>query len=114
MQTIQITGTTTYAENIKDLKIGDRVKLIKNPNNKISADAVGVYTFDGSKKVGYIPFKDSQIDIKLKYTVLKINLILHPPLLLLSFEFEPSNFIQVEPEYIIELRDNKIGEILMN
>jgi len=111
MQTIQITGTTTYAENIKDLKIGDRVKLIKNPNNKISADAVGVYTLDGSKKVGYIPFKDSQIDIKLKYLVSKINLTLHPPLLLLSFEFEPSNFIQVEPEYIIELRDNKIIEI---
>jgi len=105
MQTLQITGTTTYAENIRNLKIGDTVKLVRNPNNKISADAIAVYTLSGIK-VGYVPFKDSQIDIKSKYTVSKINLILHPPLLLLSYEFEPSNFIQVEPQCILELRDN--------
>lgn len=110
MQTLQITGTTTYAENIRNLKIGDVVKLIRNPTNKISADAIGVYTLSGLK-VGYVPFKDSQIDIKSKYTVSKINLILHPPLLLLSYEFEPSNFIQTEPECILELRENNIIDI---
>lgn len=110
MQTLQITGTTTYAENIRNLKIGDTVKLVRNPNNKISVDAVGVYTLSGIK-VGYVPFKDSQIDIKSKYTVSKINLILHPPLLLLSYEFEPSNFIQIEPQCILELRDNNVIDI---
>ena len=114
MQTLQITGTTTYAENIKNLKIGDRVKLLRNPDNKISAEAVGVYTFNGSQKVGYIPFKESQINIKSKFTVSKINLLLHPPLLLLTYEFEPSNIIQVEPLFLTELRDNKIIEYNIN
>jgi hypothetical protein len=107
MQTLQITGTTTYAENIRNLKIGDIVRLSRNPNNKISSEAIGVYTLAGLK-VGYAPFKDTQIDIKSKYTVSKINLILHPPLLLLSCEFESSNFIQVEPQCILELKDNNI------
>ena len=110
MQTIILTGTITYAENIKNLKIGDTLKLNRNPNNKISSDAIGAYTLDGLK-VGYVPFKESQINLKIKYTVLKINLILHPPLLVLSYEFEPSNFIQIEPDCIVELRENKIIEI---
>jgi hypothetical protein len=110
MQTLQLTGTITYAENIKNLKINDTVRLTRNPNNKISSDAIGAYTLDGLK-IGYIPFKESQINIKLKYTVSKINLILHPPLLLLSYEFEPSNFIQIEPDYILELRDDNIIKI---
>lgn len=110
MQTLQINGTTTYAENIKNLKIGDTVKLIRNPNNKISSDAIGAYTINGLK-VGYAPFKDTQIDIKAKYIVSKINLVLHPPLLLLSYTFESSNFIQVEPKCILELRENTILEI---
>jgi hypothetical protein len=110
MQTLQITGTTTYAENIKNLKIGDIVRLTRNPNNKISADAIGAYTLNGLK-VGYVPFKESQIDLKAKYTVSKINLIVHPPILLLTYEFEPSNFIQVEPEFILELRENNIIEM---
>jgi len=108
MQTLQITGTTTYADNIRNLKIGDTVKLIRNPTNKISADAIGVYTLDGLK-VGYTPFKESQINIKSKYTVSKINLLSHQPLVLLSYEYEPSNFIQIEPGCILELRD--INEI---
>lgn len=110
MQTLQVTGTITYGENIKNLKIGDTIRLARNPNNKISSDAIGAYTLNGLK-VGYIPFKDNQIDIKAKYTVSKINLILHPPLLLLSYNFEAINFIQVEPECILELRDNNIIEI---
>lgn len=111
MQTIQITGTTTYAENIKSLKIGDTVKLIKNPDNKFSAEAVGVYSL-GGLKVGYIPFKASQINIKSKYTVSKINLMFHSPLLILSYEFEPCNFIQVEPECILLLHDN--NDVIIN
>ena len=106
MELLQITGTKTYADNIKTLKIGDIVKLIKNPNNKVSADAIGVYTMD-NLKVGYTPFKDSQININKKYTVHKINLLLNQPLLLLSYELEKSNFIKIIPDYINEL-NNKL------
>ena len=110
MQTLQVTGTITYGENIKSLKIGDTIRLARNPNNKISSDAIGAYTLNGLK-VGYIPFKDSQIDIKSRYTVAKINLMLHPPLLLLSYNFESINFIKVEPECVLESRENKIIEM---
>jgi len=109
MQSIQLTGTITYAENIKNLKIGDTIKLIRNPNNKISTDAVGAYTLNGIK-IGYVPFKETQIDIKSKYTISKINLILHPPIVLLSYNFETSNFIQVEPKCILDLRETNIIE----
>ena len=105
MELLQITGTKTYADNIKTLKIGDIVKLTKNPKNKVSADAIGVYTMD-NLKVGYVPFKDSQINIKKKYIVHKINLLFHPPLLLLSYELEKSNFIKIIPEHIDEQNNN--------
>ena len=110
MQTLQVTGTITYGENIKSLKIGDTIRLARNPNNKVSSDAIGAYTLNGLK-VGYIPFKDTQIDINSRYTVEKINLLLHPPLLLLSYNFESINFIKVEPECVLESRDNNIIQI---
>ena len=110
MQTIQLTGTITYADNIKNIRLGDTIRLNRNPNNKISADAIGAYTMNGLK-IGYVPFKDSQIDIKSKYTISKINLIYHPPIVLISYNFEPSNFIQVEPSCILKLRNNDIIEV---
>ena len=110
MQTIQLTGTITYSDNIRNLKLGDIIRLQKNPNNKISSDAIGAYSLK-DLKIGYIPFKESQINIKSRYTISKINLLLHPPLVLLSYEFESSNFIQVEPQCILDLRCNNIIEI---
>jgi len=107
MQSIQLTGTTTYADNIKSLRLGDTVKIIRNLNNKISSDAIGAYNLNGLK-VGYVPFKDTQINIKNTYTVAKINLIHHPPIVLLSCDFEVSNFIQVEPTCILYERKNNI------
>ena len=74
MQYIQIDGTFTYAQNIKELKIGDTIKLRINSSNRINKDAIGAYTLSGSK-IGYVPFKSNQIDIKAKYKVTKINLL---------------------------------------
>ncbi len=99
MQFIQIDGTFTYAQNIKELKIGDLIKLQLNPSNRINKDAVGAYTTSGSK-IGYVPFKSNQIDLKAKYKVAKINLTQDNPLLLIARDFEQSNFILVEPECI--------------
>jgi hypothetical protein len=103
MQSIQIDGTFTFANNIKKLKIGERVKLAVNPQNRINSEAVGVYTMEGNK-IGYVPFKVNQIDIKAKYIVTKINLTQGNSILLISREFEESNFIQSEPEFIKELK----------
>lgn len=103
MQTIQIDGTFTYSSNIKTLKIGDQIKLISNPNNRINTDAIGAYTLSG-KKIGYVPFKSNQIDLKAKYTVIKINLTQDNPLLLISREFDNSNFIQSESPFIQSIK----------
>jgi hypothetical protein len=95
MQNIQIDGTYTFIDNIKTLKLGDIIVLIKNPNNIINKEAVGAYTTSG-KKIGYVPFKSTQIDINSKYTVTKINFRLKYPEILISREFELGNIISIE------------------
>ncbi len=107
MQSIQIDGTYTYAENIKNLKIGDIIKLIPNPSNRLNSDAIGAYTLTGSK-IGYVPFKSNQIDINSKYTVTKIKLTQDHPILLISRNFENSNFINIEPLFIRTIKPEKI------
>ena len=52
---IQIDGTFTYNDNIKELRLGDDIKLLANPNNKFNPEAIGAYTLE-NKKIGYIPF----------------------------------------------------------
>jgi hypothetical protein len=103
MQTIQIDGTFTYAGNIKGLKIGEQIKLIPNPTNRLNSEAIGAYTIGGNK-IGYVPFKSNQIDINAKYTVTKINLTQENPILLISRQFENANFIQSEPKFIKEVK----------
>ena len=103
MQFIQIDGTFTFAQNIKELKIGDLIKLQTNPSNRINKDAIGAYTNSGLK-IGYVPFKSNQIDLKAKYTVAKINLTQDNPLLLIAIEFNQTNFIITEPEYIKNIK----------
>ncbi len=99
MQTIQIDGTYTYAENIKYLKIGDQIKLIPNPSNRMNKEAIGAYTLSG-KKIGYVPFKSNQLDLKAKYIVGKIQLSQNNPLLLLTMEWPNTNTIHCEPSCI--------------
>lgn len=96
MQTIQIDGTYTYIDNVRKLRIGDKIKLKKNVLNRINKDSVGAYTLSGSK-IGYIPFKSSQIDINGTYIVSKINLTQHNPILLITINFPQSNTIHCEP-----------------
>ncbi len=110
MQYIQIDGTFTYAQNIKELKIGDIIKLRINPSNRINKDAIGAYTLSGAK-IGYVPFKSNQIDIKAKYRVSKINLTQDHPLLLIAREFEQSNFILTEPDFI---KESKYQGLIIN
>lgn len=108
MQSIQIDGTFTYVSNIKSLKIGEKIKLILNSNNRINSDAVGAYTLQG-KKIGYVPFKSNQIDLKATYTVSKISLSQQNPILLISRVFDNFNIIQTEPEYIKPIKySNKL------
>jgi hypothetical protein len=100
MQSIQIDGTFTYIDTVKTVKLGDMVKLIKNPNNRINKVAVGVYTMDG-KKLGYIPFKSSQLDITESFYISKINLTKDNLQLLISRKYMAagdSNIIQIVPE----------------
>lgn len=106
MQSIQIDGTYTYASNIKDLKIGDQIKLIPNPSNRLNSEAIGAYTIDG-KKIGYVPFKSNQIDMKANYSITKINLTQENPILLISRQFDLSNFISSEPDCIKKVKYNE-------
>ena len=99
MQSIQIDGTFSFANNIKGLKIGDIVKLIPNPNNKLTKEAIGVYTL-GGLKIGYVGFKINQIDINAKYTISKINLNQHNPLLLITMKFNNTNCIELYPNIV--------------
>jgi hypothetical protein len=102
MQSIQIDGTFTYIDIVKTVKLGDSVKLIKNPNNRINKEAVGVYTHDG-KKLGYIPFKSSQLDITESFYISKISLTKDNLQVLISRKYPAagdSNIIQIEPEII--------------
>ena len=92
MITIQIDGTFTFHDNVKHLKIGDKIKLIPNPNNRINSNAIGAYTQD-NKKIGYIPFKKNQLDINLIYNVCKINLTQNNPIVLITANFDDINFI---------------------
>ena len=87
MQEIQIDGIFTYIENVKNLKLGDKVKLKLNQNNRINKEAVGVYTDKTNLKIGYIPFKSSQLDITQDYKIEKIHLNQKNLLVTISREF---------------------------
>ena len=110
MQHIQIDGTYSFIDNIKLLKIGENIKLIANPLNRQNVDAIGAYTLSG-KKIGYVPFKANQIDINGKYLISKINLSQLNPILLISIEFDISNFIQCEPSIITYLKNKTLSYI---
>lgn len=108
MQSIQIDGIFTYIDNIKQLKLGDTIILKPNPKNRLNKNAIGAYTTD-FKKIGYIPFNKSQIDIKLKYTVSTISLNSFKPLLLISVCFPNENIIITKPIYL----NNNINDELI-
>jgi hypothetical protein len=108
MQQIEINGIFTYIDNIKTLKLDDQIKLLPNPNNKMSKDAIGAYTLTG-KKIGYVPFTTSQIDINGKYIVSKIKLNQISPAVTISIEFNTCNFIHCEPLCISQLKLSQLS-----
>ena len=118
MLQIEINGIFTFIDNIKTLKLGDPIKLLPNPKNKINKDAIGAYTLTGHK-IGYVPFTASQIDINGKYIVSKIKLNQISPVVIISMEFNMSNFINCEPLCISQLKlsqinSDKLSEELVN
>ena len=108
MQQIEINGIFTYIDNIKTLKLDDQIKLLPNPNNKVNKEAIGAYTLTG-KKIGYVPFTTSQIDINGKYIVSKIKLNKISPVVTISIEFNTSNFIHCEPLCISQLKLSQLS-----
>ena len=60
-------------------------------------------------KIGYVPFTASQIDIKGKYIVSKIKLNQISPVVIISMEFNMSNFIYCEPLCISQLKLSQIS-----
>lgn len=97
---IQIDGTFSFSDNIKELKLNDEIKLITNPNNRFNSEAIGAYTLD-NKKIGYIPFTKNQIDINSKYKVSKIQMTQDNPLLIISREIKTYNIININNNKIL-------------
>ena len=110
MQTIQLNGTFSFADNIRALKIGEPIKLVEDANNRISNEAIAAYTLTG-RKIGYVPFKKSQINMKAKYKVEKLGLTLQNPVLLISREIDSTNIINVESDYIKKIKYAKIKSV---
>jgi len=110
MQNIEISGLYTYHENIKNLKLNDKIILKENKNNKITKDAIGAYTIN-NQKIGYIPYTIKQININNKYFVSKIKLNSIKPILFISYKYDNSNIINVEPDIIKNIKYNNMKNI---
>ena len=74
----------------------------------MNKEAIGAYTLTG-KKIGYVPFTTSQIDINGKYIVSKIKLNKISPAVTISIEFNTSNFIHCEPLCISQLKLSQLS-----
>jgi len=94
MNSIQLDGVYSFLDNIKNIKLNDQIKLLLNPNNKISSDAIGVYTLD-NKKIGYVPYNSTQLNINDNYKITKINLNKSNLQILIVPESMKSNIIQL-------------------
>lgn len=94
MNSIQLDGVYSFLDNIKNIKLNDSVKLLLNPNNKISSDAIGVYTLDNNK-IGYVPYNSNQININDNYKITKINLNKNNLQILIIPQSSKSNIIQL-------------------
>lgn len=110
MQSIQIDGTYTYAHNIKNLKMGEKIKLVPNLSNRLNSNAIGAYTLDG-KKIGYVPFRKNQIDLNGKYFVSKMSLTQLNTQLFISRDFDNSNFIHCENPLVSQIKKTKLSFI---
>jgi hypothetical protein len=64
------------------------------------------------KKLGYLPFKDSQLDINSKFYISKKHFTKDNLQLLINREYNKTNIIEIEP-YILR-KNNKIDKLLDN
>lgn len=110
MQNIEISGIYTYYDNVKNLKLNDKIILKENKNNKITKDAVAAYTINNCK-IGYIPYTIKQININNNYFVSKIKLNSIKPILFISCKYNNCNIINIEPEIIKQIKYNNIKKI---
>jgi hypothetical protein len=104
MQNFNIEGIYTYVENVKTLKLGDKVFLRLNNNNRINSESVGVYSNE-NKKIGYMPFNASQLDINANYTVTKI-IFSRSPIVTISRIYSSENFLIYEPNILKKIKYN--------
>lgn len=100
MQSFKIVGTFTFAETIKTLKLGDIVKLIPNPENKINPNAIGVYTKE-MKKIGYLPFNITQVDCT-DCTINTLKLLQGNTNIIITRKYKKNNFLLCYPKIISE------------
>jgi len=92
MLKFQIEGIRSFADNIADIKINDKVKLKRNINNALSKEAIGIYTLSG-KKLGYAPFIYSQHDLDLDYSIININLSKKE--IIIGCKYSENNFLEI-------------------
>lgn len=108
METYEIVGTHSFASDIINLKVGDKVKLIHNPDNKINPKSIGIYT-DRMRKIGYLPFTIEQVtDLDEPCTISVLRLIGNKSQIIIERKIKNSNFLLCEPEIIKNLRNKKI------
>jgi hypothetical protein len=93
MLKFNIEGIKSFIDNIKNIKINDKVKLRRNEKNIITNQAIGVYTLD-NKKIGYASFiYSNNIDLNLNYTILNINL--HNKEIIIGCPYPQESFIDI-------------------
>jgi len=92
MQSFKIIGTFSFADTIKTLKLGDTIKLIPNPDNKINPNAIGAYTKD-NRKIGYLPFNMTQIDTINDCIITELNLVQGGTNIIISRKYKKNNFL---------------------
>ena len=108
MEAYELVGTNSFASDIINLKVGDKVKLIHNPDNKINSKSIGVYT-DKMRKIGYLPFTIDQVsDLDEPCNISVLRLIGNKSQIIIERKIKNSNFLLCEPEIIKNLRNNKI------
>ena len=93
MLKFNIEGIKSFNENIKNIRLNDKVILKRNKNNRFTSQAIGVYTLD-NEKIGYASFiYSNNIDLNLNYTILNINLFKHE--IIIGCPYPTESFIDI-------------------
>ena len=89
----QIEGVKSFIDNLKEIKLNDKVFLKRNMNNSISKEAIGIYLIN-KKKIGYAPFIYSQhIHLDLEYNIININLSKKE--IIIGCSYQETNYFEI-------------------